>query len=964
MNRFSSAGLALLLLSAPAGAVTLQDVQNAYDQFTVEEPAKPLDELVPEDKDDVPLKPAEAAPVTAEPPQAGQPPQAAQPAAPEPPQTAQPATSEPAATPAPAAEQAGGPVQIASAPAPDDWQTVTLGTYSFALPADFAKVEADSEHVTYFKGDMNTHEGIAVMVLIGSGSETEPPPGKSIAMSDIVLPDGTQMTRRSIEMQLDPKVHAQGIMLLSSKPVREDDHLLISEMGLNRQLGDYGDLFDTILATFKSEAPANIAGGEAETDPISALDGLVTAPPQPDWRVTPTSDDLTFIPKGIYGGYVQIAKGEAVTGSQGLLSTIPAGTPESKAIVFDQFATTYEWDGTSRDFQRGSALVTGRVRVTLLADCLPSDERVAILVTGLPEFMDGDAVKALFSAISFRMPAESAACPAAGGAPVVAEPGPAEPVAAAPQPGSDAGQVQPQPAPDVTPQPPTKPEPAPPATPTPAPVAMGAYGVQGVTFSVPADWIVKHSAPGDLQLESADGRFTLMAFWWFPDEPLLGYDDIVSVDNIVIDHEPATRITSKFPDRSTVQHVTERARADKKRFIFTVEGAGDLDGDMQMLVDHLTGSLHWHAGFAAGASKKPTGLIGAPPAGGEPAPPTAQPDGTGAASGQGQGVTIDFSGGGTGGWTAENGTLSNPGRGGPGGGGYLKAFTPADGRTGYFIAPKSLAGDWSGYSGLRVVMTTGSGEYYEPYSYGGRGDIAISNGKMRASTAFDLPVGPGWNEHVVSFADQTRWRLDGGASTLADVLAHVTGLAIRSEYLVGDAESGLAQLDLLAGANASGAGAAVADEGPTQDDPDTIAPGADGWSVYINARFGTAIEFPASQFVPMEPPANGDGRTFQSPDGRAQFFVFGQYNALGLGFAELMAFDRENGGYASVTYQRKGPGWYVLSGYKGSDIFYRKVLVLDGGELLRAFEITYPKSLKSTFDPIVVRMAASLGPKR
>ena len=210
----------------------------------------------------------------------------------------------------------------------------------------------------------------------------------------------------------------------------------------------------------------------------------------------------------------------------------------------------------------------------------------------------------------------------------------------------------------------------------------------------------------------------------------------------------------------------------------------------------------------------------------------------------------------------------------------------------------------------------------------------------------------------MSFADQGRWQLDGGARSLGEVLGHVTGLAIRAEFLIGDAESGLARLELMTGGTAAGG----PDLSPGANG--TIVAADDGWSTYVNDRFGTTIDYPASQFTPMAPPANGDGRTFRSSDGQAQFFVFGQYNALGLGFAELIAYDKAHGGYDAVTYQRKGTGWYVLSGYKGRDIFYRKVLVQEGGELLSVFEITYPGSQKTAFDPIVSRMAASMGPKR
>ena len=678
MNRYLPACLAVFALTVPAGATSLQDLRSDYDQFTVEEPVKPLDELVPVDQDKVPPMPADVQPADSAPTEAG-----------EPPQTAGPAASEPEAASAPAAEPADGAVHIAAAAAPDGWKTITFGAYSFALPPDFVKAEEKSDHVIYFKGDMKTHEGIAFMVAVDSiGKNDLPSDEKSVAMSDVVLPGGMVMTRRTFEEQLDKKTVGRGILMISEDAVSDEDHLLITEIGFNRTIEDHADLYDTILTTFRAQAPAKAP--EAAAGPIVALDGLVSVPPQKDWHVSPsaTGDFITFRPRGTYAGYVEIAKGKAATGSGGLAAKIPEGTPSAKAIVFDQFATRFEWAGTSRDFQRGASLLAGKVRVTLLADCLPSGEAVAVLVTGLPEFMDGDKVKDLFAAISFAMPADSGACPAAGAptAEAAPEPGPVTQAEAASEPAADAGQATPQPAPDILAEPEAASTPAVP-TPTPATATMPGtttYAVQGVTFSVPAGWTVKHSAPGDLQLDSPDGRFTLLAFWWLPDEPLLGYDDIVSVENIVIDHEPTTRITSKFPDRSTVQSVTERARSDKKRFIFTLDGAGDLDGEMQMLLDHLVGSLHWHAGFAAGASKGPTGPIqtagpASASAGGSAAVP--------ASPAANQGVTIDFADGGIGGWTAVYGTLSNPGRGGPQGGGYLKAFTPGDGHTGYFIAP-------------------------------------------------------------------------------------------------------------------------------------------------------------------------------------------------------------------------------------------------------------------------------------
>jgi hypothetical protein len=216
---------------------------------------------------------------------------------------------------------------------------------------------------------------------------------------------------------------------------------------------------------------------------------------------------------------------------------------------------------------------------------------------------------------------------------------------------------------------------------------------------------------------------------------------------------------------------------------------------------------------------------------------------------------------------------------------------------------------------------------------------------MTASTAFDAPVGPGWNESTVIFNDTARWRLGGGAQSIADVLAHVTQFAIRSEYLVGDAESGLAKVELFAADKVPGATSEYAAEHI--------------WETYFNDRYGTAIEYPADLFTPLPPPSNNDGRSFESADGRAGFYVFSQYNALEQSLRELFDADLTANADEQVTYKKHGDGWFVVSGYRDADIFYRKTLLSADG-LLRVFEVRYRSELKEEFDVIVPRMAGSL----
>lgn len=57
----------------------------------------------------------------------------------------------------------------------------------------------------------------------------------------------------------------------------------------------------------------------------------------------------------------------------------------------------------------------------------------------------------------------------------------------------------------------------------------------------------------------------------------------------------------------------------------------------------------------------------------------------------------------------------------------------------------------------------------------------------------------------------------------------------------------------------------------------------------------------------------------------------------------------------------RAKGWYVLSGYAANDIFYRKV-ILDPSGLIQVLEISYPGSLKQSFDPVVSYMVQTFGP--
>lgn len=136
------------------------------------------------------------------------------------------------------------------------------------------------------------------------------------------------------------------------------------------------------------------------------------------------------------------------------------------------------------------------------------------------------------------------------------------------------------------------------------------------------------------------------------------------------------------------------------------------------------------------------------------------------------------------------------------------------------------------------------------------------------------------------------------------------------------------------------------------------------WRTYVNERFGTAIEYPASIFKPEPWPENGDGLVFKSRDG-AEFTVSASYNALSDNVQSLEESlhhpaSGEPDQYTNVTYRLSQPGLLVLSGFRGDKVYYERFLFGRGQETLHQFVIIYPRTTKNTYDPIVERMSKSM----
>ena len=131
------------------------------------------------------------------------------------------------------------------------------------------------------------------------------------------------------------------------------------------------------------------------------------------------------------------------------------------------------------------------------------------------------------------------------------------------------------------------------------------------------------------------------------------------------------------------------------------------------------------------------------------------------------------------------------------------------------------------------------------------------------------------------------------------------------------------------------------------------------WAVYRDAGFGCVLDYPAGIFDPRPVPP-GKPRLFSSRRGDVYFRIQGLENPDHWSPHKI----RERYVSADIpgdlTYERTRSDFVVLSGHRGTNIFYSKIAVSSDRNSACALEITYPQGQKSVWDRIVTRMSRSL----
>lgn len=137
------------------------------------------------------------------------------------------------------------------------------------------------------------------------------------------------------------------------------------------------------------------------------------------------------------------------------------------------------------------------------------------------------------------------------------------------------------------------------------------------------------------------------------------------------------------------------------------------------------------------------------------------------------------------------------------------------------------------------------------------------------------------------------------------------------------------------------------------------APAGPHWEVYLNARFGTGIDYPAHIFSVADPePDNGDGRSFHSQDGRAKLAVWGSYNAADY---SPQSYLDEIVKPKGATYKKVTPQFFAVSGHQGADIYYQRCnFAAKPDDTIHCVSLTYPADQAAIYNDITAEISKSL----
>lgn len=139
------------------------------------------------------------------------------------------------------------------------------------------------------------------------------------------------------------------------------------------------------------------------------------------------------------------------------------------------------------------------------------------------------------------------------------------------------------------------------------------------------------------------------------------------------------------------------------------------------------------------------------------------------------------------------------------------------------------------------------------------------------------------------------------------------------------------------------------------------------FDTYCNARFKFCIDYPKDTIYPQPESTNGDGRVFKNKEGDKVLTVYGRWamNTNGDDMTLAQQYDSdlhgddepEGNNDRTITYQKLGKDYFVISGYQDKKVFYQKTILKEGAFCYAV--LRYNESDKALYDKVSQQIFSS-----
>ena len=131
------------------------------------------------------------------------------------------------------------------------------------------------------------------------------------------------------------------------------------------------------------------------------------------------------------------------------------------------------------------------------------------------------------------------------------------------------------------------------------------------------------------------------------------------------------------------------------------------------------------------------------------------------------------------------------------------------------------------------------------------------------------------------------------------------------------------------------------------------------WTLYLNARFGTRLLYPADLFGRGVESENGDGISLRAADG-GTLAIFGQSNIDRESPTQFEQRVAQAPAYRQLDYHLVRADFVILSGFRGNRLYYERYGFDGQNGAIHTVVLEYPAARRGRYEPIIARMSASL----